>query len=47
MENMRKQWIPTLEMSEFIICEKNYEGDKREKLIIPLVFFDEDVDLKA
>lgn len=47
MENMRKQWIPTLEMSEFIICEKNYEGDKHEKLIIPLVFFDEDVDLKA
>ncbi len=41
MDYMRKQWIPTLESVGFIKCEKNYEKDKREKLIIPLVFFDE------
>ncbi len=37
MENMRKQWIPTLELAEFIRCERNHGGDGREKLIIPLV----------
>ena len=46
-ENVRKQWIPTLEMADFIQCEKNFEGDRREKLIIPQVFFENGVDKKA
>lgn len=47
METMRKKWIPELEMSEFIECEKSDEGDKREKLVIPLVFFDDNLEEKA
>lgn len=37
-----QKWISVLETSDFIECKKSDEGDKREKLIIPLVFFDED-----
>lgn len=42
MENMRKKWILELETSDFIECEKNNEGDRRERLIIPQMLFDGD-----
>ena len=43
MWNMQKEWIPMLEASNFIMCEKDSKangGDGRELLITPLVFFD-------
>ena len=40
-ENIRKQYIPALEAATLIACEKD-ETDKRQKLIVPLVFVDSD-----
>lgn len=40
-DSLRKQYIPALETATLIACEKD-SNDKRQKLIIPLVFFDED-----
>lgn len=40
-DNVQK-WVSVLETSEFIEYKKSTEGDKREKLIIPQVFFDGD-----
>ena len=39
MENIRKQYIPVLETASLIKCEKS-KDDKRNKIVIPLVFFD-------
>lgn len=46
MENIRKQYIPTLECAALIRCEKD-ENDRRQKLIIPLVDINDDLDKNA
>lgn len=43
VENIRKQYIPALETASLISCDKD-ENDKRQKLIIPLVFFDDELE---
>ncbi|MBQ6130499.1 hypothetical protein IJI72_02320 [Candidatus Saccharibacteria bacterium] len=43
VENLRKQYIPALETAALVSCDKD-ENDKRQKLIIPLVFFDDEED---
>jgi len=43
VENIRKQYIPALEIASLISCDKD-ENDKRQKLIIPLVFFDDELE---
>ena len=47
METMRKDWMPTLELSNFVRLEKKSKsegGDGREYLVTPLEFFDNDVE---
>lgn len=43
MDNVRKQYIPALKTAALISCDKD-EDDKRQTLIMPLVFFDGDVE---
>ena len=45
-DNLRKQYIPALEAAALIACEKD-EYDKRQKLIVPLVLFDRDLEEKV
>ncbi len=42
IDSVQKRWLPTLEASEFISCYRDKDGDMREKMIMPLVFFDDD-----
>lgn len=43
MENMRKQYIPALKTAALISCNKD-EDDKRQIVVTPLVFFEDDID---
>ena len=45
-ENLRKQYMPALEAAALISCDKD-EDDKRQKLIIPLVLLDRDLEKKT
>ena len=46
MDNIRHQYIPGLTTAALISCDKD-EDDRRQKLIIPLVGLDDDLDNKA
>lgn len=46
MENVRKQYIPALKTAALISYDKD-EDDKRQKIIKPLVFFDDNLEKSA
>lgn len=43
MENIRKQYVPALKTAALISCNKD-EDDRRQKIIVPLVFLDDDLE---
>lgn len=44
MENIRKQYVPALEIASLISYSKGSDNDKRMSSIMPLVFFNDDME---